>query len=186
MFDIKWTRASYLLFFVALAPCATGPAAACGAEDAVRMLPDDHYFSPAGSEGETFCFRIDLDFAGALIVSVAAPGTAEPKLRVAEHQGAAAALAVGGRGASRLILWAGEPGAYVFEVAAEDARAALGEHIVSSVFVADAVELGDAGPRTKDGDEAEIDPILATTPQTGGSASGLQISVLLFFDAGRQ
>lgn len=187
MFDVHSKCALSLLLFVSFALTAALPAAACSPEDAVTIFPDDLYRGAAGGPGETFCYRIDLDSPGALIVGVAAPEG--PTLRLARDVGVEVGFVLSGHGATQLALWVGKPGAYVFEAAARIPQTALGEHIFTSRFVpaVAGVMLG-AEPRTKDDDDEEIDPILATTapPDGDGAHPGVARPGLLLFDSGRQ
>ncbi len=158
----------------------------CCAET-VLVNPGESYRGGPGRIGEIFRYGLYLQSPGALIAGTSVPGLdhVEPKLRLRDPARAGADVSVVDRGPAFLVLRIHKPGSYVFEVAAQDERTALGEHTFISRFVADADaevwELG--GPAmglSKDGEIGEIDPILLVSPPddaaSAGDATRLEIS----------
>jgi len=155
---------SWMAIVVALAvTIVPAPAAGAGSScaDVVSLAPGERFAGWPGRPGESFCYRVDVESPGALLVGAAVPALAdaEPKLRLRERAGR---VVVAERGVAHLALWVGAAGAYVFEVAAQDPRAALGEHSFGSLFVAesDAFTAATDDLPPKDGADGEIDPIL--------------------------
>jgi hypothetical protein len=155
------------------------PAAGAGSScaDVVSLSPGERFAGWPGRPGESFCYRVDVESPGALLVGAAVPALAdaEPKLRLRERAGR---VVVAERGVAHLALWVGAAGAYVFEVAARDPQAALGEHTFASRFVADADALviapGELLP--KDGGDGEIIPI---TTKDGGDGEIIPITLIV-------
>ncbi len=167
-----------VLFAFALAsgwPPAVQPVLGASVEracaDTVSMDPDDRYRGRAARAGETTCYRLDLHSPGVLAVSAAASTSAptEPRLRL-RHQPEAEKAAVVVRNPSLVVLRIREPGSFLLEVGPQSSRGELGEHVVTSRFVAETdavvVEISAAQdtPPPQGGEDGELGPILVVSP----------------------